>query len=208
MIRRPPRSTLFPYTTLFRSALAVRHRPGDARRRLALSARGRSVLRSLRARPDAVLRIAGRRAAALATAREPDAACDRGRRWLAGSAMERRRLVCLRRAQRGACRVRADERRGCRERRLVRPDSLATAAFSFVKEINGAELDSQPFHLDEEAARDTIFGGLAASGWHTAAVTMRLLVESDLTPARGQSTAIRARNPLSCRPSQQRDSMG
>jgi len=58
-----------------------------------------------------------------------------------------------------------------------------------VKEINGAELDPQPFHLDEEAARDTIFGGLAASGWHTAAVTMRLLVESDLTPARGQWTA-------------------
>ena len=45
--------------------------------------------------------------------------------------------------------------------------------------------DPQPFHLDEEAARDTIFRGLAASGWHTAAVTMRLLVESDLTPAGG-----------------------
>src|SRR5437899_6480458 len=39
----------------------------------------------------------------------------------------------------------------------------------------GAEFDPQPFHLDEEAARDTIFGGLAASGWHTAAITMRLL---------------------------------
>jgi acyl dehydratase len=38
--------------------------------------------------------------------------------------------------------------------------------------------DPQPFHLDEEAARDTFFGGLAASGWHTAAITMRLLVES------------------------------
>src|SRR2546428_13321729 len=46
----------------------------------------------------------------------------------------------------------------------------------------GAEFDPQPFHLDEEAARDTIFRGLAASGWHTAAVTMRLLVESDLNP--------------------------
>src|SRR2546430_3975375 len=33
----------------------------------------------------------------------------------------------------------------------------------------GAEFDPQPFHLDEEAARDTIFRGLAASGWHTAA---------------------------------------
>jgi len=49
----------------------------------------------------------------------------------------------------------------------------------------GAEFDPQPFHLDEEAARDTIFRGLAASGWHTAAVTMRLLVESDLKPAGG-----------------------
>jgi acyl dehydratase len=48
-----------------------------------------------------------------------------------------------------------------------------------------AEFDPQPFHLDEHAARDTIFGGLAASGWHTAAVTMRLLVESDLKPAGG-----------------------
>jgi len=49
----------------------------------------------------------------------------------------------------------------------------------------GAEFDPQPFHLDEDAARDTIFGGLVASGWHTAAVTMRLLVESDLKPAGG-----------------------
>jgi acyl dehydratase len=49
----------------------------------------------------------------------------------------------------------------------------------------GVEFDPQPFHIDEEAARDTIFGGLAASGWHTAAVTMRLLVESDLKPSGG-----------------------
>jgi acyl dehydratase len=48
-----------------------------------------------------------------------------------------------------------------------------------------AEFDPQPFHLDEAAARDTVFRGLAASGWHTAAVTMRLLVESDLKPAGG-----------------------
>jgi acyl dehydratase len=48
-----------------------------------------------------------------------------------------------------------------------------------------AEFDPQPFHLDEEAAHDTIFGGLAASGWHTAALTMRLLVESELKPAGG-----------------------
>ncbi|MGH7516366.1 MAG: MaoC family dehydratase [Gemmatimonadales bacterium] len=48
-----------------------------------------------------------------------------------------------------------------------------------------AEFDPQPFHLDEDAARRTIFGGLAASGWHTAALTMRLLVESELKPAGG-----------------------
>jgi acyl dehydratase len=48
-----------------------------------------------------------------------------------------------------------------------------------------ASFDSQPFHLDEDAARDTIFRGLAASGWHTAALTMRLLVESEIEPAGG-----------------------
>jgi acyl dehydratase len=48
-----------------------------------------------------------------------------------------------------------------------------------------AEFDPQPFHLDEHAARDTIFRGLAASGWHTAAMTMRLLVDSELKPAGG-----------------------
>ena len=48
-----------------------------------------------------------------------------------------------------------------------------------------AEFDPQPFHLDESAAADSIFRGLVASGWHTAAITMRLLVDSDLTPAGG-----------------------
>ena len=48
-----------------------------------------------------------------------------------------------------------------------------------------AEFDPQPFHLDDDAARNSIFGGLAASGWHTAALTMRLLVESELKPAGG-----------------------
>lgn len=45
--------------------------------------------------------------------------------------------------------------------------------------------DPQPFHLDHEAAKDTLFGGLAASGWHTAAITMRLNVESGLPLAHG-----------------------
>ena len=39
------------------------------------------------------------------------------------------------------------------------------------------DYDPQPFHLDEGAARDSLFGGLAASGWHTAALSMRLLVD-------------------------------
>lgn len=39
-----------------------------------------------------------------------------------------------------------------------------------------AQYDPQPFHLDEEAAKDSLFGGLAASGWHTAALSMKMLV--------------------------------
>ncbi len=38
------------------------------------------------------------------------------------------------------------------------------------------QFDPQPFHLDDEAAKSTLFGGLVASGWHTAAITMKLLV--------------------------------
>ena len=45
--------------------------------------------------------------------------------------------------------------------------------------------DPQPFHLDEEAAARTVFGGLVASGWHTVAITMRLLVTGELRPANG-----------------------
>src|ERR1051326_1680933 len=41
-----------------------------------------------------------------------------------------------------------------------------------------AEFDPQPFHLDEAAAEASVFRGLAASGWHTAAISMRLLVGS------------------------------
>lgn len=45
--------------------------------------------------------------------------------------------------------------------------------------------DPQPFHLDEEAAEHTIFGGLAASGWHTAAITMGLVVRGEFRPVNG-----------------------
>jgi acyl dehydratase len=48
-----------------------------------------------------------------------------------------------------------------------------------------AQFDPQPFHLDDEAARHTFFEGLAASGWHTAALTMRLCVASDFRSAGG-----------------------
>ena len=47
------------------------------------------------------------------------------------------------------------------------------------------EFDPQPFHLDETDARDSLFGALAASGWHTAAMTMRMLVDGELKLARG-----------------------
>src|SRR3989475_12754923 len=60
----------------------------------------------------------------------------------------------------------------------LRVDSAAIKAFA-------AQFDPQPFHLDENAARGSFFGGLAASGWHTAALTMRLLVESGFRPAGG-----------------------
>jgi len=48
-----------------------------------------------------------------------------------------------------------------------------------------AEYDPQPFHLDDAAARDTLFGGLAASGWHTACTMMRLIVGGGLPIAGG-----------------------
>ena len=48
-----------------------------------------------------------------------------------------------------------------------------------------AQFDPQRFHLDEEAAKDSFFGGLVASGWHTASITMKLLVEGGAPLAGG-----------------------
>lgn len=48
-----------------------------------------------------------------------------------------------------------------------------------------AQFDPQPFHTDTDAAEGTFFRGLAASGWHTAALTMKLLVESGIPLADG-----------------------
>jgi acyl dehydratase len=47
------------------------------------------------------------------------------------------------------------------------------------------DFDPQPFHLDDAAAKGTLFEGLAASGWHTAAITMRLLVDGGAPLAGG-----------------------
>ena len=47
------------------------------------------------------------------------------------------------------------------------------------------EFDPQPFHLDEAVAKQTVFGGLSASGWHTAAATMQLLVTGGLPLGNG-----------------------
>ena len=51
------------------------------------------------------------------------------------------------------------------------------------------EFDPQPFHLDEKAGRKSIFRGLVASGWHTAAMTMRLVAGSEYKPAGGKHRA-------------------
>lgn len=61
--------------------------------------------------------------------------------------------------------------------------------------------DPQPFHTDETAAKDTFFGGLAASGWHTAALTMKLQVESGPALAGGMIGAeVELRWPRPVRP--------
>lgn len=55
---------------------------------------------------------------------------------------------------------------------------------SRIKEF-AAEFDPQPFHLDEAAGRTSVFKGLVASGWHTAAVAIRLLATGGLPIANG-----------------------
>jgi acyl dehydratase len=67
-------------------------------------------------------------------------------------------------------------------------DTFTTATYTVdIDEIRSfaRQFDPQPFHLDEASARQSFFGGLAASGWHTAAVTMRLLVTSGPRLANG-----------------------
>lgn len=52
-----------------------------------------------------------------------------------------------------------------------------------------SQFDPQPFHLDEEAAAESMFGGLVASGWHTASATMRLLVDHYFADSRALGAA-------------------
>ncbi len=61
---------------------------------------------------------------------------------------------------------------------------------SFVMELDAMKAfalayDPQPFHLDEEAAQNSLFKGLSASGWYTACVTMRLMVDGGVPIAGG-----------------------
>jgi acyl dehydratase len=66
----------------------------------------------------------------------------------------------------------------------LRPGQQFTTGSHMIDEAQikafARQFDPQPFHLDDEAARGSLFAGLAASGWHTAAITMRLQVESGL----------------------------
>src|SRR5437764_13776051 len=64
---------------------------------------------------------------------------------------------------------------------LTQGDRFKSATYIVTEEeiINFArEFDPQPFHLDSTVARQTMFKGLIASGWHTAAITMRLFVQT------------------------------
>jgi acyl dehydratase len=76
-------------------------------------------------------------------------------------------------------------------------------SFTFTPELIkkfAAQFDPQPFHLDEEAGRQSLFGGLAASGWHVGSVCMKLLVadgqrQAAEAAARGEPVAIWGPSP-------------
>ncbi|MEO9789107.1 MAG: MaoC family dehydratase [Aurantimonas coralicida] len=50
------------------------------------------------------------------------------------------------------------------------------------------EFDPQPFHLDEEAAKDTLLGGLSASGWHSCAMMMRMMADAYILDSSSQGS--------------------
>ena len=76
-------------------------------------------------------------------------------------------------------------------------------SFTFTAELIkkfAAQFDPQRFHLDEEEGRNSLFGGLAASGWHVGSVCMKLLVadgqrETREAAARGEKVAIWGPSP-------------
>jgi acyl dehydratase len=76
-------------------------------------------------------------------------------------------------------------------------------SFTFTAELIkkfAAQFDPQPFHLDEEAGRQSLFGGLAASGWHVASVCMKLMVadgqrQAADAAARGEKAAVWGPSP-------------
>ena len=76
-------------------------------------------------------------------------------------------------------------------------------SFTFTAELIrkfAEQFDPQPFHLDEEAGRKSLFGGLAASGWHIGAVGMKLLVADSQrqiaeAQARGEAAAVWGPSP-------------
>jgi acyl dehydratase len=76
-------------------------------------------------------------------------------------------------------------------------------SFTFTAELIkkfAAQFDPQPFHLDEEAGRQSLFGGLAASGWHVGSVCMKLLVadgqrQAAEIAARGETVAVWGPSP-------------
>ena len=78
-----------------------------------------------------------------------------------------------------------------------------TGSFTFTAEAIrkfAAQFDPQPFHLDEEAGRQSLFGGLAASGWHVGSVCMKLMVADGQrlmreAAARGEEVAIWGPSP-------------
>jgi acyl dehydratase len=76
-------------------------------------------------------------------------------------------------------------------------------SFTFTAELIrkfALQFDPQPFHLDEEAGRRSLFGGLAASGWHVGSVCMKLLVadgqrQAREAAARGEKVAVWGPSP-------------
>jgi acyl dehydratase len=81
-------------------------------------------------------------------------------------------------------------------------DRLELGSFTFTAEQIkkfALQFDPQPFHIDEEAGRRSQFGGLAASGWHVAAIYMKLIVAS--LQRRAQEGISRGEKPVAVGPS-------